>query len=62
MELITGKEIVKEISRRIESVESQSEEQVSQTVGALNGVDMKTYNVGYVSALKELYGFFETRV
>lgn len=59
MEKATGKQIIDEIHSRIIAMENTH---LSETVGALNGVDMKTYSDGYCDALRQLKVFFETRV
>lgn len=59
MEKVTGKQIIEEAKTRIVNMENAN---LSETVGALNGLDMKTYSLGYIDALKQLTQFFETRV
>lgn len=56
---VTATEIVEEIERRIINSENAD---LSNTMGALNGLDMDTYMKGYLDALRQLKGFFETRV
>lgn len=62
MNSVTAKDILDEIGTRLSIHENRTEETLSKTMGALNGVDMVTYNKGYCDALRQLYTFFETRV
>jgi hypothetical protein len=59
MDKVTGKQIIQEVESRIVGMENAD---LSQSVGAINGIDMKTYSNGYLDALRQLKGFFETRV
>jgi hypothetical protein len=62
VEIVSAKDIVVEMERRIEMFESITDEYIKGTLGARSGMDMKTYNRGYLDALRQLKGYFETRV
>lgn len=62
MKIVTGKQIIEHAQSQLETHLALTSEQLSQTVGGLNGMDMETYNKGYTDALCQLISFFETRV
>lgn len=59
---VTSKQIIDYARRLYNDTSEITPEQLSKTVGALNGVDMKTYFKGYTDALRQLIVFFETRL
>jgi hypothetical protein len=60
--MVTAKEIVDYAEIQLDVFSILTPETLAQTVGGLNGMDMETYNKGYVDALRQLVNHFETRV
>lgn len=59
---VTAKEIMEHVKIQYTVFNSVAPEELSKTVGALNGVDMQTYNQGYTDALLQILNFYESRV
>lgn len=59
---VSAKEIINHMRNQYNLFSNLTPEDLQQTVGEINGLDMDTYNKGYIDALKSVIGRFENRV